>query len=85
MATDEKGSVWSTAAEIAGMVVPGIVVIALLLPVGGVDTLPPRCWSAFGYDVPCNRLVGPGLGVGTSGLVGSVLWWRRSRSGRGAA
>jgi len=45
----------------------GILVLLLLFPASGVDTLPPECYSVFGYVVPC----GEGLSFGFA-LAGAV-------------
>ncbi len=54
----------------------GVLVLVLLLlhPVGGVDSLPPRCWSMFGYDVPCHRGVSVAAGAALAVVVGFTLW-----------
>jgi hypothetical protein len=51
-----------------------VLVFLLLHPVGGVDSLPPRCWSMFGYDVPCHRGVSVAGGGALAVIVGFILW-----------
>jgi hypothetical protein len=60
----------------------GFLVVLLLLPVSGIDTNPPVCYSTFGYTVPC----GSGLAFGAALVVGLIVGWgtyhalvRRSR------
>jgi hypothetical protein len=40
----------------------GLVTIFLLLPASGIDTDPPICSAALGYEVPC----GSGLALGAA-------------------
>lgn len=75
-----------TAAKVVIALGAGIVVFLLLVPSGGVDSLPPRCSSIFNlYSVPCDGWVAPVAGVATAAVVGLVLWWkdRGSRRTRG--
>jgi hypothetical protein len=32
----------------------GTAVLALLWPTSGQDSMPPKCWNAFGSEVPCE-------------------------------
>ncbi|MFN2485138.1 MAG: hypothetical protein ABR609_00720 [Acidimicrobiia bacterium] len=59
----------------------GIFLFVLLLPVGGVDALPPRCWSMFGYNVRRHRGVSVAGGGVTTAVVGLALSLS-SREGR---
>ncbi len=57
----------------------GFLVVLLLLPVSGIDTNPPVCYSTFGYTVPC----GSGLAFGAALVVGLIVGWGTYRaSGR---
>ena len=47
----------------------GFLVVLLLLPVRGIDTNPPVCYSTFGYTVPC----GSGLAFGAALVVGLIV------------
>jgi hypothetical protein len=47
----------------------GFLVVLLLLPVSGIDTNPPACYSTFGYTVPC----GSGLAFGAALVVGLIV------------
>jgi hypothetical protein len=49
-------------------------VLVLLFPGSGVDTLPPECYSVFGYTVPCDPRVAVAAGVTTVAVVGLLLW-----------
>lgn len=71
-----------TVFKVAVSLIAGIVVIVLLIPASGVDTLPPTCWSVFGYEVPCGPGP-PGLayaslayaaGAATAAVVGFAFW-----------
>jgi len=58
----------------------GLLVVMLLFPVAGVDSLPPRCWSIFRYDVPCHRGVAVAAGAAMVGMVGLTLLLSRGRT-----
>ena len=58
---------------VAGLAV-GLLVLLLLYPGPGVDTLPPVCYSAFGYEVPCGWELSVG-GALVAALVATVLVW----------
>lgn len=50
-----------------------------LLPVSGVDTHPPVCWAAGGYEVSCAT--GPSWAVVIGGgAVAAALAWRLLRA-----
>lgn len=49
----------------------GVLTLYLLLPVSGVDTLPPVCYSALGYSVPC----GAGWAFGAALAIGLLTAW----------
>ena len=56
-----------------------VVAMLLLLPTSGVDTQPPVCWAAGGYEVTCSQA--PALGTATVILVvGGLVAWRVRRS-----
>ena len=59
--------------------VAGFVALLLLFPASGVDTLPPECYSMFGYVVPCDAWVAWVAGAGVAGLVGLGLSLRGRR------
>ena len=79
MAQQGRSGYRLTARAVILSVVAAIVVVVLLLPISGDDTLPPTCWSAFGYEVPCGSGLAYGAGVTAAVLVGAALWYRRSR------
>ena len=54
----------------------GFLVVLLLLPVSGIDTNPPVCYSTFGYTVPC----GSGLAFGAALVVGLIVGWGTYRA-----
>jgi hypothetical protein len=74
MAQDERRSTWVTVAKVAVSLIAGVVVVVLLIPSGGFDTLPPTCWSVFGHEVPCNANLSYAAGAATAGLVGFAFW-----------
>lgn len=49
----------------------GVLTLYLLLPVSGIDTLPPVCYSALGYSVPC----GAGWAFGAALAIGLLTAW----------
>lgn len=71
--TKERGARTSMATLVVPLLA-GVVVLVLLFPFSGVDTLPPQCLALFGYNVPCGT--GPSFAVGaaTAGVVGLALW-----------
>jgi hypothetical protein len=63
----------------------GILVLLLLHPARGNDTLPPECFSMFGYAVPCGSGFSLGLaaaGAVVAGAVAYELTRRRRRQGQ---
>jgi hypothetical protein len=54
---------------VALAVLAGVVVLVVLFPGSGVDSLPPRCFAFVGYEVPCAGAVAPLAGAGTAVLV----------------
>ena len=64
---------------IAIALVAGLVVLLALFPASGVDTLPPECYSMFGYVVPCDAWISWVAGAAVAGLVGVGLWMNDSR------
>ena len=76
---DRQGT-WSTAAKVAIAVLAGLVVLVLLFPASGVDTLPPECYSVLGYTVPCGGGVAVAAGTAMAAVIGLLLWiagrWR---------
>ena len=52
----------------------GLVVLVLLAPASGVETLPPQCLSVFGYGVPCGSGLSLAAGAAAAGVVGLALW-----------
>jgi len=73
-----KGSIVAT---IGVALLAGVAAFVLLLPIAGVDTDPPECWSMFGYTVPCGFALGMFAGAAVFLLVG-LAFWRRSRHRR---
>jgi len=71
--TERQGRRW-TLAKVALALLAGLVVLVLLFPGSGVDTLPPQCVSVFGYSVPCAGGVAVAAGAATAGVVGLLLW-----------
>ena len=41
--------------DVAGAVLGGIAVFLLLFPHSGQDSMPPKCWNAFGGEVSCDE------------------------------
>jgi len=78
-ATERHGL--GTAAKLAIALGAGIVVFVLLIPSGGVDSLPQQCTSIFTlYSVPCDGWVAPVAGAATAAVVGLALWWQDRRT-----
>ena len=51
----------------------GVVVIVLLRPTSGQDSMPPRCWNALGREVPCEgSSLWPAVAVAV--LLFLVMW-----------
>ncbi len=69
-------------ARFAVALIAGLVVFVLLIPAGGVDTLPPQCWSVFGYGVPCSGGVSVAAGAATTAVIGVTLWLNGRRRGQ---
>jgi hypothetical protein len=40
--------------DVAVAMLGGTAVVVLLWPTSGQDTMPPKCWNAFGGEVPCE-------------------------------
>jgi hypothetical protein len=59
-----------TAIKVAVSLIAGLVVFALLVPTGGVDTLPPVCWGIFDHEVPCGYRLSLAAGVAGAAVVG---------------
>jgi len=55
-------------------IVVGVVVFFLVTPWYGVDTNPPKCWSMFDYEVPCNRWISVAAGLCAAAVASVVLW-----------
>ena len=60
--------------------VGGVVALALLFPFAGADTLPPVCYSVFGYSVPCGAQLSLAVAVVTTVVVAVALLLARRRS-----
>ena len=71
-----KRAAGRTVANVAVALLAGLVVLVLLFPVAGIDPIPPRCFSAFGYTVPCEAGLSQAAGAATAGIVGLALWLR---------
>jgi hypothetical protein len=80
--TGRQGT-WSTAAKLAIVVLAGLIVLVLLLPVSGVDTLPPECYSVFGYTVPCGSGISVAAGAAAAAIIGLLLWFAGRPRGKG--
>jgi hypothetical protein len=74
MERTEGPRTWSTAAKVAIAVLAGLVVLVLLFPASGVDTLPTECYSVFGYTVPCGGGLAVAAGTATAAVTGILLW-----------
>lgn len=74
-----KRGAWTTGAKVAGTLLAGLVVLVLLFPGSGVDTLPPQCFSVFNYSVPCGTGLSFAAGAATAGIVGLALLAIRER------
>jgi len=74
-----RARTWVTMAEFALALLAGVVVLVLLLPIRGVDSDPPVCWSTLDYVVPCGNGLALAAGATTAGLVGWALWLRGRR------
>ena len=68
-----------TVAKVASALLAGLVVLVLLFPASGIVPIPPRCFSAFGYEVPCGGGLAAAAGAVTAGVVGLALWLRSRR------
>jgi len=65
------------ASNIVIAVLAGLVVLVLLAPAHGVDTIPPQCFAVIGYGVPCDDTLARAASVATTVAVGVGLWMRR--------
>lgn len=74
-----KQGAQTTVATVAIPLVAGVVVLVLLFPFSGVDTIPPQCLSLFGYSVPCGTGLSLAVGAATAGVAGMALWLRGRR------
>ena len=54
--------------RLIGSLVAAAAVLVLLVPVRGVDTDPPQCWSVFDYRVPCSPWLSVVAAVGAAVL-----------------
>ena len=61
----------------------GLIVFVLLFAWGGgIDTLPPECFSMFGwYSVPCDGWFAPAAALAAAGVTYLVLWLKDRRGG----
>jgi hypothetical protein len=50
--------------------IAGVIVFLLLVPAGGVDTLPPVCWGVFDHQVPCGYRLSLAAGAAGAAVVG---------------
>lgn len=76
-----------TTKTIVTAILAGLAVLALLFPASGIDTLPPECYSMFGYAVPCDAWVAWAGAALAAGVVGLAIWMtdRRRAPRPGAA
>lgn len=72
----------STAAKVGLAVLAGLIVLALLTPVHGADTIPRQCFSVVGYEVPCGDGIALAAGAVTAAVVGFSLWITSHRASR---
>lgn len=59
----------------------GFAVLLLLFPASGIGTLPPECYSMFGYAVPCEAWVawaGAALAAAAAGVAIRMIGHRDS-------
>lgn len=70
---------WATGVRIALSILAGVVVLVLLAPASGADTLPPQCWAMLGYSVPCGSALSLAAGAATAGIIGLALWFNSRR------
>jgi hypothetical protein len=68
----------TVAALVAGLG-SGVLVLLVLLPVSGIDTNPPVCFSTFGYTVPCGSGLASGAALVVCGVTASAGLGRASR------
>ena len=73
MEQTENHGAWTTVTKVAVAMLAGVIVLVLLYPASGVDPLPPRCFSVFGYSVPCDAWVSWAAGAATAGIAGLLL------------
>lgn len=71
---EKRRRAWVTVVKSVVSLIAGLVVLVLLFPAGGVDPIPPQCWSAFEYSVPCGTGLSFAAGAATAGVVGLALW-----------
>ncbi len=74
-----------TAGMALGAAAAGFLAFVLLFPASGVDPVPPKCFSMFGYSVPCGAGLSFSVGLGVALVAGVGLAAlenrRRSRLG----
>jgi hypothetical protein len=75
----EKQGARMTVAKVAVALLAGLVVLVLLFPASGIEPIPPRCFSVFGYEVPCGGGLGVATGAATAAVVGLALWLKDRR------
>lgn len=78
MRTKQRRS-WQLAGSIGVALLVGLLVLVLLAPASGADTLPPKCWGMLGYSVPCGSALSLAAGAVTAGIVGLALWFNSRR------
>ena len=66
-------------AKVAVALLAGFVVLVLLYPVHGADTLPRQCDSIIGLGAPCDSGLAVPAGAATAAVVGSLLWLKSRR------
>ncbi|CAN5506899.1 hypothetical protein BH20CHL7_BH20CHL7_13350 [soil metagenome] len=75
----QRGSDRHDEEDIAIALLAGLVVLVLLFPASGIDPIPPQCYSAFGYVVPCADGLAVGAAIATAAMAGALLWLRDRR------
>ena len=52
----------------------GLAVALLGCPASGDDAIPPTCWAALGYEVPCGRMLCAGGALAAAAVAGTLTW-----------
>lgn len=68
-----------TKKNVAIALLAGVVALVLLFPASGIDPIPPECYSAFGYVVPCADGLAVVAAIAATVVIGAVLRLRERR------